>query len=54
MTFHHKKDIDKIATMSEEIFYYYSRILEEAELRVVGHLADTISVEQCEFPSSTC
>ena len=46
ITYNHKKDIDKIATKSGGILYYNSRLLEEAELKVVGHLADTINIEQ--------
>ena len=44
--FNHKKDIEKIAMEKDGILYSTSRLLEEAELKVVGHLADTINIEQ--------
>ena len=44
--FNHKKDIDKIATMHEGILLCNSRLLEAAELQVVGHLTETINIEQ--------
>ena len=44
--FNNKKDIEKIATEVDGILYSNSRLLEEAELKVVGHLADTINIEQ--------
>ena len=44
--FNCKKDIEKIATEKNGILYSNSRLLEEAELKVVGHLADTINIEQ--------
>ena len=44
--FNDKKKIDKIATVQNGILIYNSRVLEEAELRAVGHLADSINIEQ--------
>ena len=44
--FNLKKDIEKIATEKDGILYSSSRLLEEAELKVVGHLADSFNVEQ--------
>ena len=46
LNFNHKKDIDKIATMNNGILLCNSRLLEAAELQVVGHLADSINIEQ--------
>ena len=40
------KEINKKATLKDGILYCNSRILEEAELKAVGHLKDTINIEQ--------
>ena len=39
------KEIEKIAVKHEGILYYKSRLLECAELKAVGHLADSINIE---------
>ena len=43
--FNDSKYIKKIAVEKEDILYCKSRLLESAELRVVGHLKDTINLE---------
>ena len=44
LEFNDKKTIKKIATESDGILYCNTRILESAELKAVGHLADTINI----------
>ena len=42
--FNEIKEIKKIATESDEILFCNTRMLESAELKAVGHLADTINI----------
>ena len=43
--FENKKDIEKIATLKDEIYYCNSRILESQELKTVGYLSETLDLE---------
>ena len=43
--FNDLKAIEKVAFKFDNIWYYKSRLLEAEELRAVGHLAETINVE---------
>ena len=45
LKFNEKKHIDKIAVKHDKILYYSTRLLEAAELKAVGHIADFINIE---------
>lgn len=45
MEFNDKKEVDRISVMHDGILFYNSRILEAAELKAVGHIADNINIE---------
>ena len=40
-----KETIEKIAVKEDGILYFKSRLLEAAEIKAVGHIADSINIE---------
>ena len=40
-----KKDVEKVAIEEDGVLYHKSRLLEAAEIKAVGHLADSINLE---------
>ena len=43
--FNKEKDVEKIAIEEDGVLYHRSRLLEAAEIKAVGHLAETINLE---------